>query len=186
MRRGSRGSIASLAASDHVPAAQHECHPSGKAAPGSNAAQSHWRLLRSLSPVPTSGRVAGSFERDSPEAQAVRRFYQVRADTEHSAARAADLALRLRAIVTWQQPRESAKWLAGGLYSIMVLREVCARLSALSPMSLLATAALVALVTEHAPAVWMGLCSAMALPLQVLSLPLCSLQAACSPFRFHT
>jgi hypothetical protein len=92
-------------------------------------------------------------ECDQKLSSPARRFYRARAEEEHSPDRVAELALWMRSVLTWQDPRASWRWLGGGVYGVMVVREVAARLAAINPMSLVALGGVVVLLGDHAAAV---------------------------------
>ena len=111
----------------------------------------------------------------------VRAFYWARAEADHSADRVADLALWMRGVLTWQTPSESWKWLGGGVYGVMVVREVATRLCMLNPVSLMVLAALGVLLGDRVAAQVLPIVSAvLKAPKQVRTLCFVSRFRICS------
>jgi hypothetical protein len=82
---------------------------------------------------------------------------------------AADIALAMRAALTWQRPPTSWKWLVGGLYAVLVAQQTVTHLARLKPASLAASVALCMVVYRSADTSAPIIRAALAKPLQVCS-----------------
>jgi hypothetical protein len=102
------------------------------------------------------------------EAASVRQFHWERTvAAEHSVTAAANIALAMRAALTWQHPPTSWKWLVGGVYSVLVAQQVVMHLAQLKPASLAASAALGMVLYQSAGASWPIIRAVLVTPLQV-------------------
>jgi hypothetical protein len=103
----------------------------------------------------TGGSFGHSLVPASPDAAAVLPLYRQSAlEDGESTAQVVEIALWMRGVLTWQNEAESWKWLGGGVYVILVTRQVAAHASYFNPASLLASAGLCALLGESALSLW--------------------------------